>query len=66
MKRVTNGKRIEKARVKAGCSIADLAKETGISASTLYRIERDEITAMHWPTLRKICAALSLNPMSLD
>lgn len=39
-----------------------LAKETGISHTTLWRLKKDKAMGINFDTLEKICQALSCNP----
>ena len=39
-----------------------LAKETGISHTTLWRLKKDKALGINFETLEKICQALSCNP----
>ena len=39
-----------------------LAKETGISHTTLWRLKKDKALGINFETLEKICGALKCNP----
>lgn len=39
-----------------------LAKETGISHTTLWRLKKDKALGINFETLEKICVALSCKP----
>jgi putative transcriptional regulator len=39
-----------------------LAKETGISHTTLWRLKKDKALGINFDTLEKICQALGCNP----
>lgn len=48
--------------VKHGRSVYWLAKETGVSYTTLWRLKKSKALGINFSTLEKICAALDCTP----
>ena len=48
-----------------GRSFYWLAKETGVSYSTLWRLKKNKALGINFATLEKICAALDCTPVDV-
>lgn len=54
---------LEVARKRRGLSARRLAEKSGVAASTIRAIEREQrIAAPHYDTMQKLAEALSMNP----
>ena len=58
------------AQIRAGClragwNIGELARQAGVSRTTLYHLERGATRQPRYPTLQRIAAALGISPESL-
>lgn len=58
---MTPGECARRARIEAGLSIGELAREAAISQETLYRLERNEST-LRLDTVLRLCKALDVTP----
>jgi transcriptional regulator with XRE-family HTH domain len=58
------GRNLKAARVRRLLTQEELAKKAGVSPSTIVNIERDQ-TVPHFRTIRKLAAALDVDPTSL-
>ena len=59
--------KLKEIRESQAMSIRDLAKEAGISPSTLHRIEQGKTaTRVRWVTQRKLAKALGVQPKDID
>ena len=54
--------RLDKLLAKEGRSFYWLAKETGISHTTLWRLRKGKAVGINFETLEKICGALRCQP----
>lgn len=54
--------KIDKLLEKQGRSFYWLAKQTGISHTTLWRLKKGKAVGINFPTLEKICDALECQP----
>ena len=54
--------RIDELLEKRGRTFYWLAKETGISHTTLWRLKKGRAVGINFPTLEQICRALSCQP----
>ena len=54
--------RLDKALAKEKRTFYWLAKETGISHTTLWRLKKGKAVGINFDTLEKICRALSCQP----
>lgn len=54
--------RIDELLEKRGRTFYWLAKETGISHSTLWRLKKGRAVGINFPTLEQICRSLSCQP----
>jgi putative transcriptional regulator len=54
--------RIDKVLKKHGRTFYWLAKETGISHTTLWRLKKDKALGINFVTLEKVCQALDCQP----
>lgn len=54
--------RVDQLLAEHGRTFYWLAKETGISHTTLWRLKKDKALGINFETLEKICAALSCQP----
>jgi len=61
---VMDGEKVEEMRVERGLSRQEFAREAGIAASTVAKVERGE-AAVRLKTVRGIGAALGVDPKSL-
>jgi transcriptional regulator with XRE-family HTH domain len=58
------------AQIRAGClrkgwNIGELARQAGISRTTLHKLERGETRKPHYPTVQGITVALEISPESV-
>jgi DNA-binding XRE family transcriptional regulator len=63
--KLTLGQYLEQARQEAGCSIRQLATESGVHRSSIERLLRDEVDEPSPDTLSRIASALELNATDL-
>jgi transcriptional regulator with XRE-family HTH domain len=63
--KLTLGQYLEHARQEAGCSIRQLATESGVHRSSIERLLRDEVDEPSPETLSRIASALELNATDL-
>jgi putative transcriptional regulator len=54
--------RIDELLTKRGRTFYWLAKETGISHTTLWRLKKGRAVGINFPTLEQICRTLSCHP----
>ena len=54
--------RVDELLAEHGRTFYWLAKETGISHTTLWRLKKDKALGINFDTLEKICAALKCQP----
>ncbi|HUS10553.1 MAG TPA: helix-turn-helix transcriptional regulator [Pyrinomonadaceae bacterium] len=54
--------RVDQLLAEHGRTFYWLAKETGISHTTLWRLKKDKALGINFETLEKICAALKCQP----
>jgi putative transcriptional regulator len=54
--------RVDQLLAEHGRTFYWLAKETGISHTTLWRLKKDKALGINFDTLEKICEALSCQP----
>ena len=54
--------RIDELLVERGRTFYWLAKETGISHTTLWRLKKGRAVGINFPTLEQICRTLSCQP----
>ena len=54
--------RIDELLAERGRTFYWLAKETGISHTTLWRLKKGRAVGINFPTLEQICLALSCQP----
>jgi putative transcriptional regulator len=54
--------RVDQLLAEHGRTFYWLAKETGISHTTLWRLKKDKALGINFETLEKICEALSCQP----
>jgi putative transcriptional regulator len=54
--------RIDELLAECGRTFYWLAKETGISHTTLWRLKKGRAVGINFPTLEQICRALSCQP----
>ena len=62
MRRTVIVPRLDKLLAKEGRSFYWLAKETGISHTTLWRLRKGKAVGINFETLEKICRALRCQP----
>jgi len=62
MRRTMIVPRLDKLLAKEGRSFYWLAKETGISHTTLWRLRKGKAVGINFETLEKICGALRCQP----
>jgi transcriptional regulator with XRE-family HTH domain len=62
---LTLGQYLEQARQETGCSIRQLAAESGVHRSSIDRLLRDEVDEPSPDTLSRIASALELNSADL-
>lgn len=63
--RSIDGKKVRAARERAFWSRGELAEKAGVNRNTIDRIENGGIIRVHPRNVRKIAAALSVEPASL-
>jgi DNA-binding XRE family transcriptional regulator len=62
---LTLGQYLEQARLEAGCSIRQLATESGVHRSSIERLLRDEVDEPSPETLARLASALELKASDL-
>ena len=58
------GDRLKDLRIEMALTQAELAARAGVNTATVARLERNE-TEPHMPTVRKLAAALGVQPRAL-
>ena len=61
----TTGDKVKRIREDLALSQRELAKAAGVSPATILKIERGGVESPHPSTLRKLAAALSVEPRDL-
>jgi transcriptional regulator with XRE-family HTH domain len=61
----TTGDKLKGARRRAMLTQGQLAEKSGVGITTIVRIERDQVKDPHVGTLRKLAAALDIEPAEL-
>lgn len=61
----TTGDKVKRIREDLSLSQRELAKEAGVSPATILKIERGGVESPHPSTLRKLAAALGVEPRDL-
>lgn len=58
------GDRLRKVRTKRLLTQAELSERSGVNATTIVRVERDQVEP-HFRTIRKLAKALDVDPSEL-